>query len=1115
MRRRVRAEMSSVRAGTPRPELGPGGAGALIPVALASIAGAAGILLIAESIARQLAAFAVGESPMPWLALGAVGVLLRAGASWAQAVLARRAAIRAKTRLRAELTERIAAGDATGGGTAVLATEGLDALDDYFGVAIPAIVTAAVVPLAAGLRILGADLLSAIVLACTIPLVPVFMVLIGMHTRDRVDRATDALTRLADHLVELARGLPVLVGLGRLEEQLAALDRIQSDYRRRTMLTLRTAFLSALALELIATISVAVVAVFLGVRLISGDVSLEVAVLVLLLAPECFTALRDVGAAFHSSQDGLSALRRVRELLADGRVAAMPAPGAPALEGVSVRFPGRAPVLVGLTVRPARGRITALTGPSGCGKSTALAALVGALPADAELGGSVTGDPARTAYTAQTPRFAEENLLAELALAGAAPDAARSLAEELGLGLLLVALLSELSPGEQRRAGLARAFARVDAGAELLVLDEPTAHLDAASAALVRAAIRARADRVATVLVSHEAETLALADELVEVGAARAARRVPQAATLAARVAPEASTPAAREAAQAATPAGRVAPQAPTPAGRVAPQARIETPRALRTVLAASPWRWVGAAAMASLAFGLGLSLTGISGWLIVRASEAPAIMYLLVAIVGVRFFGLGRPVARYVERLLAHDAVFRATDALRLRLWRRLAAQGPAMRGLLGGGATLDALVTEPAELREQLPRVIPPIAAGVVAVAGVGITTTILAPQLAGAVWVVLIGTTLLAAGGGLLAAGASAGARVSLRATLVRRIGALGQAADELRGGGLAPAALASIDRLGDELAAAERRTASASGLGTALALAGCAGLAVAVPVLAPAGMPTSTVAVVALLALALVEAVDGVAAAARRIPTLNAVLARLAPLLAAPETVGGDRVLGGPVATVELDGVTRRLPGAEGALFAGVDARLVAGERLRIEGPSGSGKSTLLAIVMGSISPDAGAVRADGTPVGELDRVGWGRHVAWCPQEAHVFDSTLRGNLLIGRGRDDAPSDTELATALESAGLGDLLAALPDGLATRVGQAGRSLSGGERQRLAIARALLARAELLLLDEPTAHLDEPTARALTGDIRVASADRMVVLVSHRAGDHDDADRVVTLPG
>src|SRR5690606_27768088 len=174
----------------------------------------------------------------------------------------------------------------------------------------------------------------------------------------------------------------------------------------------------------------------------------------------------------------------------------------------------------------------------------------------------------------------------------------------------------------------------------------------------------------------------------------------------------------------------------------------------------------------AALAIGLGLALTAVSGWLIVRASELPAIMYLLVAIVGVRFFGLGRPVARYVERLFAHDAVFRATDALRLRLWRHLAAQGPAMRGLLGGGATLDILVTEPAELREQLPRVIPPIASGVVAVTGVGVVPIVVAPELATVVWVALLATVGVAAVGGLIAARGAGGERVALRAQLVRR-------------------------------------------------------------------------------------------------------------------------------------------------------------------------------------------------------------------------------------------------------------------------------------------------------------------------------------------------------
>jgi ATP-binding cassette subfamily C protein CydCD len=433
-------------------------------------------------------------------------------------------------------------------------------------------------------------------------------------------------------------------------------------------------------------------------------------------------------------------------------------------------------------------------------------------------------------------------------------------------------------------------------------------------------------------------------------------------------------------------------------------------------------------------------------------------------------------------------------------------------MRGLLGGGATLDVLVTEPAELREQLPRVIPPIAAGLVAVTGVGVVTSILAPELAGVVWTTLLATVALAAVGGLVTARGTGSERVALRSELVRRVSALGEAAGELRGGGLSTAALAAVQQAGERLAHVERRAALASGVGTALALAGCAGLAVLAPVLAPAAMPVSTVAVVSLLALALAEAVDGVAAAARRIPTLRAVLDRLAPVLDAAPTIDGVRRLHARVERLELDDIARALPGGT-PLLSGVDAVLEPGRTLRIDGPSGSGKSTLLAIIMGSLHPDAGAVRADGVPVAELERGNWSQHVAWCPQEAHVFDSTIRGNLLIGRPRDDAPADAELVAVLHRAGLGELLGELPDGLATRVGSAGRALSGGERQRLAIARALLSRAELLLLDEPTAHLDEPTARALMHDIREAGADRMVVLVSHRADDRGAGDRVVRL--
>src|SRR5690606_17149360 len=176
------------------------------------------------------------------------------------------------------------------GSVAVLATDGLDDLDDYFSQSLPAMIQAAVLPLVVGARILGADWLSALIIVLTIPLVPFFMVLIGKHTQEKTDEATGSLARLANHLTELARGLPVLVGLGRVEEQSRALGDIQSEYRTRTQATLRTAFLSALALELISTISVALVAVVLGLRLMNGTVGLEAALLALILAPECFQA---------------------------------------------------------------------------------------------------------------------------------------------------------------------------------------------------------------------------------------------------------------------------------------------------------------------------------------------------------------------------------------------------------------------------------------------------------------------------------------------------------------------------------------------------------------------------------------------------------------------------------------------------------------------------------------------------------------------------------------------------------------------------------------------------------------------------------------------------------
>lgn len=1135
---------------TPRPDLGPVPPARLLWLGVFATLKAVGLVLVAEAVARGVAGVQAGElDARAVVILGASGALLRALAGWATQVAAQRVAIAVKRDLRARLWRRIAAGDAAGGaekqgGVVVLASEGLDDLDDYYTQSLPAMIAAVAIPLVVGLRILGADGVSALIVVLTVPLVPVFMILIGRHTQERTDEATGALTRLADHLTELARGLPVLVGLGRVQEQTRSLDRIQREYRERTLATLRTAFLSALALELIATLSVAVVAVFLGLRLLYDTVPLEPALLALILAPEIYAALRDVGTAFHASQNGLSALTRVKALLARpiardarGAVVGLPtASTAPAsraplgpsplrdvvapvdersepirITDLTIRYAGRAaPVVEGLGAE-LRG-IVAVTGPSGAGKSTLLAALTGSLPADAEVTGAIRGaDPSAVAWSPQAPRSFAATPREELALYGAA-DPLAALAE-LGLERVADAAVAELSPGEQRRLAVARALARVDAGASLLVLDEPTAHLDAASADRVRAAVRRRAARATVVLATHEPETLALATSTVAVGSSEAAPApAPAPRQRIEDPGPPREAPGLDSSLRSSLGPSRL--RAPRSARRADVRAATPT-RLLASVIRPARWRWIGAILLGVVATGMGLSLTAISGWLIVRASEEQYIMYLLVAIVGVRFFGIGRSVGRYAERLATHDAAFRVIDALRLRLWVAIAARGAGSRRLLEGGSPVDHLVTQADELRDQLPRTLAPIAVGALSILGIAATTWVVAPTLA----LPVAGTLLLAAGLGsalaVIAARGAGAAGVRERAAVVRGTAALADAADDLRGNGEAPvrAALARLDDTAERLARAERSATWGAGLGTAVAVLATSLLATLVAVLAP-GLLAQDLAVVALLSLAALEPLDGLVRAVHRLPALRAALARLALVLRPiPPALTGDLEPADPVRHIELDGVSARYPGAAAPAFAGVDGAARAGEWLALEGPSGSGKSTLLSVLMGALPAAAGEVRADGVPLPRLDAAAWRRRVAWCPQEAYVFDSTLRGNLLLARDRADAPSDADMRRALERAGLGALLAALPEGLDTRVGAGGSALSGGERQRLAVARALLSRAGILLLDEPTAHLDAPTAAAMMDDIRAASADRITVLVSHRPADVRAGDRVIRL--
>lgn len=1216
--------------------------------------------------------FGDGDAITPGLIAVAVAALLvRSGTDYLLAVSAQRAASGAKSQIRSSLLKRVLA---TGGAdtpegtgaTAVLLSRGLNALDDYYTKTLTAFVSTAVVPFILWVVVASLDWMSAMVLACTLPLIPVFMILIGKNTRDETAEAQAELHRLSDHILELVRGLPVIIGLGRERAQTRAMNALGQRYRERTMQTLRSAFMSSLALELITTISVALIAVLIGVRLVNGTLGLDTAILVLLLAPECYQPLRDVGAAYHQSEDGVAALRSAQKIIdaplpaaaadsAEQSAASQKAqPSTIAVEDLSVSYPARPAVLTNLslnlnrrvaTANGERGAVIGVMGESGCGKSTLLNVFSGAVreglvPTGSEepvhLTGSVTG-LGTTLVIPQSPVFTAPTVQTEMALyALSATEAERERAAallgeamdskklsitdaesallvgplaQLGMEKLTALEPGALSAGQARRLAVARTLARAEAiyraGGEQTVLtvlvDEPTAHLDAYSAYLVTRALHRLAELGATVLiVTHEQELAAGCDTLVRaVQTARGYTWTAEANT--ARVAVPAEAPAHllkdREEyeAESTAPAGA---SATAEVKEAEPAGLFASLRTLKELTGIGVRAATGPVIMAAITSLMAAALTALSGWLIVRAAEGPAMMYLMVAIVGVRFFGLGRACARYAERLMTHSKVLAAANILRLRAWVGAWQSVSSVRALLRGDALLERLVGGIDELRDGVPRVIIPPAAHLLVMTAALITTACILPQALIPVLLAVLVSTFVAPWIVLRAdARAEALARRSTAQMLRLGTGML-SAAEDLRANGVATTAEKANGALDAENLSALQKGSTAQGVGRALVTlswfgAALASAMIAYPLAVDGTVRAPEAAIVVLLCTGMLESSLGHVEAVRSWPAFSRLLATIAPSVrdvslegivavstlkrsvpteaevdthvlprrverlraraeaemeelleadrqraqrfARPESAAGSKSdtprppkpgeptlvscgtpqeLGVKVTepALSLQDAAARWPGMDHPVFTDLNMNARAGSWTAVTGPSGSGKSTVLATVLGFLPLESGRVLASGEVLeGEQLR----GYAAWCPQAAHIFESTLEGNLMLARDRSDRPSEEELIEVLRRVGLGEWFDALPKGLRTPVGAGGSFLSGGQRQRLAVARALLVNSPVLLLDEPTAHLDAESARALMADLDAATRASSVatVLVSHRPEDVAHCDEVVRL--
>ena len=1212
------------------------------------------------------------------IAVAVVALLVRSGTDYLLAVSAQRAASGAKSQIRSALLKRVLA---TGGAdtpegtgaTAVLLSRGLNALDDYYTKTLTAFVSTAVVPVLLWIVVASLDMMSALVLACTLPLIPVFMILIGKNTRDETAEAQAELHRLSDHILELVRGLPVIIGLGRERAQTRAMNALGQRYRERTMQTLRSAFMSSLALELITTISVALIAVLIGVRLVNGTLGLDTAILVLLLAPECYQPLRDVGAAYHQSEDGVAALRSAQKIIdaplpaaaadstaqdsaAQGSATQKAQPSTISVEDLSVSYPARPAVLTNLslnlnrrvaTANGERGAVIGVMGESGCGKSTLLNVFSGAVreglvPTGSDepvhLTGSVTG-LGTTLVIPQSPVFTAPTVQTEMALyALSATEAERERAAvllgeamdskklsvtdaesallvgplaQLGMEKLTALEPGALSAGQARRLAVARTLARAEAiyraGGEQTVLtvlvDEPTAHLDAYSAYLVTRALHRLAELGATVLiVTHEQELAAGCDTLVRaVQTAQGYTWTAEANT--ARVAVPAEAPAhllkdkAEYEAESTAPAGA---SATAEVKEAEPAGLFASLRTLKELTGIGVRAATGPVIMAAITSLMAAALTALSGWLIVRAAEGPAMMYLMVAIVGVRFFGLGRACARYAERLMTHSKVLAAANILRLRAWVGAWQSVSSVRALLRGDALLERLVGGIDELRDGVPRVIIPPAAHLLVMTAALITTACILPQALIPVLLAVLVSTFVAPWIVLRAdARAEALARRSTAQMLRLGTGML-SAAEDLRANGVASTAEKANGALDAENLSALQKGSTAQGVGRTLVTLSWFGAALASAVIAYPLAVDGTVrapeaAIVVLLCTGMLESSLGHVEAVRSWPAFSRLLATIAPSVrdvslegivatstlkrsvpteaevdthvlprrverlraraeaemeelleadrqraqrfARPESAAGSKSdtprppkpgeptlvscgtpqeLGVKVAETDpalsLQDAAARWPGMDHPVFTDLNMNARAGSWTAVTGPSGSGKSTVLATVLGFLPLESGRVLASGEVLeGEQLR----GYAAWCPQAAHIFESTLEGNLMLARDRSDRPSEEELIEVLRRVGLGEWFDALPQGLRTPVGAGGSFLSGGQRQRLAVARALLVNSPVLLLDEPTAHLDAESARALMADLDAATRSSSVatVLVSHRPEDIARCDEVVRL--
>ncbi len=1111
----------------------------------------------------------------PLLKTLALAIILRAVLSWGSEVSANSVAVRIKTDLRERLFHHLldlgpsfAKGERTGELTTT-ATEGIEALDAYFSQYVPQLVITALVPLTILIFVFPLDPLSGIILFLTAPLIPVFMILIGKAAEALTHRQYETLRKLSAHFLDSLQGLSTLKQFGRSKSHVRNIEDVSDHFRDVTLNVLRVTFLSALVLEMVATISTAIIAVEVGLRLLYGRMDFQQALFLLVLAPEFYIPLRMLGLRFHAGISGVAAARRIFEILdtpvsvnQSGTKDQLLITGD--LKTLSIQFsdvhftyPGEnTPALKNIEIQIKSGQHIAIVGASGAGKTTLTSLLLrfveptsGSLTVNGVDMEEIHPDMWREqiAWVPQRPHLFHDTIDANIRLANpsasdeqvvAAAQAAhlhdfvQALPE--GYQTLVGESGARLSGGQAQRLALARAFLK---NAPLLILDEPTSSLDPEQEALLEDSIDNLMQGRTVITIAHRLKTIFRADQIlvmdggqiVESGThqellkkngmyADFLRAYTRDVGVTTDV-QERNEPLYKFSANLGDPTIKNQKPDNLPTQTVPHNPKTSTFRRLLAFLNGS-WNWVALSVLLGVVtIGANIGLMGTSAYLISAAALHPSIADLQVAIVGVRFFGIARGVFRYIERLASHTVTFRLLSKLRVWFYSALEPLAPARLMTYRSGDLLSRIVGDVNTLENFYVRVVSPPLVALVITLGMSLILAAFDPRLGWALMGFLLFLGVLVPLAAQVVSKKPGRELVICRADLQSRLVDDIQGMAEVVAFGRQPDKAAQLHFTGVIYRAAQSRMALISGLNNGLSvllanLGMWVILVLAISLVSTGQIPGVALAAIALAALASFEAVTPLPIAAQMLGISLESAKRLFEIVDAKPAVIDQTVsrqaAGLDIDKIKFENLSFSYGESDSAALDAVGFSLDAGKSLAIVGPSGAGKSTILHLLQRFWDFEAGAITISSQSIKDFAQDDVRRLFAVVSQNSFFFNATIRQNLLLA---NPAATQGQIESAAQQAQIHDFIAGLPAGYETWIGEMGARLSGGERQRLAIARALLKDAPILLLDEPTANLDPLTERAVLETLWDLMKRRTTLMITHRLVGLDHFDEVLVL--